>query len=115
MVLPASLASTGQIARLRNFLPPPSVLPPAPFMKTKIPLVVVLLFSLLTVGCATRNTASGGKETSVLGGAVTVSTESFQPVKPATVNADTSKFVGKNGPSGKKVSLLWGVITLHDY
>ena len=33
----------------------------------------------------------------------------------ATINADTSKLVGKNGPSGKKVSLLWGLLTLHDY
>jgi len=84
-------------------------------MKTKLPLVAALLLSLLTVGCATRTTASGGKETTVLAGAVTVTSDSFQPVSPATVDADTSKIVGKNGPSGKKVSLLWGVITLHDY
>jgi hypothetical protein len=51
----------------------------------------------------------------VLAGAVTYSSDSFQPVKPATVNADTSAIVGKNGPSGKKVTLLWGLITLHDY
>lgn len=70
---------------------------------------------LLTAGCATRNTLSGGKETSVLGGAVSVTSESFQPVNPATVNTDTSKIAGKNGPSGKKVSLFWGLITLHDY
>ena len=73
--------------------------------------LVVVLFS----GCATRNTSSGGRETSVLGGAVTVASESFQPTNPATLNADTSKLVGKNGPSGKKVSLLWGLVTLHDY
>jgi hypothetical protein len=66
-------------------------------------------------GCATRNTSSGGKETTVLGGAVTVASDSFQPTNPATLDADTSKLVGKNGPSGKKVSLLWGLITLHDY
>lgn len=83
-------------------------------MKSKLPLLAVLL-SLLAAGCATRNTASGGKETSLLAGAVTVSSDSFQPVNPATVNTDTSKIVGKNGPSGKKVSLLWGLLTLHDY
>jgi hypothetical protein len=66
-------------------------------------------------GCATRNTSSGGKETNVLGGAMVVSKDSFQPVTPATLDADTSKIVGKNGPSGNKVSLLWGLITLKDY
>jgi predicted small secreted protein len=83
-------------------------------MKSKLPLLVVLL-SLLVAGCATRNTASGGQETTLLAGAVTVSSESFQPVNPATVNADTTKIVGKNAPSGKKVSLFWGLLTLHDY
>jgi predicted small secreted protein len=84
-------------------------------MKSKLPLVAILLPALLVSGCATRNTASGGKETNLLGGAVTYSSDSFQPVSPATVNADTSQIVGKNGPSGKKVTLLWGLITLHDY
>jgi predicted small secreted protein len=84
-------------------------------MNSKLPLVAVLLTALLTSGCATRNTASGGKETSLLAGAVTYSSDSFQPVTPATVNTDTSTIVGKNGPSGKKVTLLWGLITLHDY
>jgi outer membrane lipoprotein SlyB len=84
-------------------------------MKPKLPLVAALLTALLASGCATRNTASGGKETSLLAGAVTYSSDSFQPVTPATVNADTTAIVGKNGPSGKKVTLLWGLITLHDY
>jgi len=84
-------------------------------MKSKLPLVAILLPALLASGCATRNTASGGKETNLLGGAVTYSSDSFQPVSPATVNADTSQIVGKNGPSGKKVTLLWGLSTLHDY
>jgi len=84
-------------------------------MNTKLPLVAALAALLLTTGCATRNTSSGGKETCLLGGAVTVTSDSFQPVNPATINTDTSKIVGKNGSSGRKVSLLWGTITLHDY
>ena len=76
--------------------------------------VVVGLLAFAS-GCATRNTMSGGKETTVLGGAVTVATESFQPTPPATLDADTSRIVGKTGPSGKKVSLFWGLLTLHDY
>ncbi len=80
-------------------------------------LLLAAFLSLLVVasGCATRKTISGGKETTVLGGAVTVATDSFQPTNPATIDADTSKIIGRNGPSGKKVSILWGLVTLHDY
>ncbi|MEY4939057.1 MAG: hypothetical protein RIQ93_792 [Verrucomicrobiota bacterium] len=66
-------------------------------------------------GCATRNTASGGRETNILGGAVAVSTQSFQPPTPATLDVDTSKILGNGDPSGRKVSLFWGLITLRDY
>ncbi len=87
-------------------------------MKTKLPRVAPLVLTavvLLASGCASRNTSRGGKETTLLGGAMTVSTDSFQPTGAATIDADTSKLIGKNGPSGKKVSILWGLITLHDY
>ena len=80
-----------------------------------LPVFAGLGLLLLASGCATRNTMSGGRETSVLAGAVTVATESFQPTPPATLDADTSKIVGRKGPSGKKVSILWGLVTLHDY
>ncbi len=84
-------------------------------MKTKLSLVAALALLVFASGCATRNTSTGGKETTVLGGAVTVATDSFQPTTPATLDVDTTKIVGKNGPSGKKVSLFWGLVTLHDY
>ena len=64
---------------------------------------------------ATKTTATGGRETNLLGGAVTVASDSFQPTTPATIDADTSKIVGRGNPSGSKVTLLWGLITLHDY
>jgi len=67
-------------------------------------------------GCATHVTGSGGRETTVLGGAVSVSSDSFQPPTPnAAVDVDTSKLVGKGDPSGRKISILWGLINLHDY
>lgn len=78
-------------------------------------LLATLLGSVAASGCATRNTISGGKETTVLGGAVTVATDSFQPTPATTIDADTSKIVGRSGPSGKKVSLFWGLLTLRDY
>jgi hypothetical protein len=75
------------------------------------PFALTIFFS----GCATHTTSSGGRETNVLGGVVTVATNSFQPPTPATVDVDTSKIVGRGDPSGNKVTLLWGLITLHDY
>jgi hypothetical protein len=78
-------------------------------------LVLIALFSALFAGCATRNTSSGGRESSLLGGAVTVATDSFQPVNPATINVDTSKLAGSGGPSGKKVTVLWGLFTFHGH
>jgi hypothetical protein len=84
-------------------------------MKTKPVSATLLALLLVTSGCATRNTSSGGRETSVLGGAVTVATDSFQPTSPATIDTDVSKLAGKNGPSGKKVSLFWGLLTFRDY
>jgi len=60
-------------------------------------------------------TSSGGRETTLLAGAVTVSTNSFQPPTPNTVDVDTSKIISAGNPTGKKVTLFWGLITLHDY
>lgn len=85
-------------------------------MKSKLLLLAALTSAVLfTSGCATRTTASGGRETTLLGGAVTVATNSFEPVAPATVNADTSKIMSGGNPTGKKTTLFWGLITLHDY
>lgn len=81
-----------------------------------IPAVLLaFLLSLSATGCASKTTASGGRETTVLGGAVTVASNSFQPPTPATIDTDTSKIAGKDGPSGRKVSLLWGLLTFNDY
>lgn len=86
-------------------------------MKTKFLLAAVLsLIAIFATGCATRVTASGGRETNILGGAITVATDSYQPPTPAAaVDADTSKLVSTGNPTGKKTSILWGLITLHDY
>jgi hypothetical protein len=70
---------------------------------------------LLAGGCATRTTASGGRQTTVLGGAMTVESNSFQPSTPTTADVDTSKLASTGNPSGRKTTLLWGLITLHDY
>jgi hypothetical protein len=87
----------------------------APRLSNGLMLAVALSLLVAASGCATRSTISGGKETTVLGGAVIVATDSFQPTPATTIDADTSKIVGRSGPSGKKVSLFWGLLTLHDY
>jgi hypothetical protein len=80
------------------------------------PLPLAALATLLFLsGCATRTTSGGGRETSLLAGAVTVTTKSFQPATPNTVDVDTSKIVSGGNPSGGKVTLLWGLITFQDY
>jgi len=84
-------------------------------MKSKIIVSAGLVSLLFASGCATRTTASGGRETTVLGGAVTVATNSFEPTNAATIDADTSKLASAGNPTGKKTTLLWGLITLHDY
>ena len=84
-------------------------------MKPKLLLSAALASLLLASGCATRNTASGGRETTVLGGAITVATNSFEPTNAATLDADTSKLASTGNPTGKKTTLFWGLITLHDY
>ena len=84
-------------------------------MKSKLLLSSALVAAIIFSGCATHATSSGGRETTVLAGALTVATDSFQPTTPATVDADTSKIMSKGDPSGKKITLFWGLITLHDY
>ena len=95
----------------------PNVVPLAPMsIIPRLPIFVLSCASLLTSSCASRITGSGGQETHMLGGVVTVTTNSFQPITPAAaMDVDTSKLVGRNGPSGNKVSILWGLINLHDY
>lgn len=77
--------------------------------------VGALSLLLLASGCATRTTASGGRQTTLLGGAMTVETNSFEPTTPITVDTDTSKLASTGNPTGKKTTLFWGLITLHDY
>ena len=84
-------------------------------MKSKLLLSAALAALLFASGCATRTTASGGRETNILGGALTVSTNSFEPTNSATLDVDTSKLVSTGDPSGKTTTLFWGLITLHDY
>lgn len=84
-------------------------------MKLRALLLSVFALSVLS-GCASRNLASGGKETTILGGVVTVTKNSFeQPGPNAVGEVDTTKFKPSGQPSGTKTSLLWGLMTFRDY
>jgi outer membrane lipoprotein SlyB len=84
-------------------------------MKSKLSVAVALILALCVSGCASRTTSSGGKETSLLAGVMTISEKSFQPITPATIDTDVSMMAGKGAPSGNKVTLFWGLMTFHDY
>ena len=85
-------------------------------MKTKRLLsATALVVLLIASGCATRTTASGGRQTTILGGAMTVETNSFEPTTPITVDTDSSKLASTGNPTGKKTTLFWGLLTFHDY
>jgi hypothetical protein len=100
---------------LRNRTVAASVLSPSRPMKTKLLLSAALATTLFASGCATRVNSSGGRETTLLLGAITTETKSFQPPPATTVDVDTSKIISGGNPSGGKVTLLWGLITLRDY
>jgi hypothetical protein len=80
-----------------------------------LPLLCLLsLFALLS-GCASRTTAGGGRETSMLGGVMVVTAKSYVPPEPTTFAVDTTKLHPIGDPSGTKTTLFWGLITLADY
>lgn len=83
--------------------------------KTPALLSVLVATLLLSTGCATRTAAGGAKEVTVLGGLVTTTAKSFQPVNPTTTDVDTTKLIGRGNPTGRQTSILWGLITLTDY
>ena len=83
-------------ARIRNSLAP----------------LVLLAFA---TGCSTQPSIGGGSKNTLLAGVATVSTKSYQPIRATTIDVDTTKIVGNGSPSGTNISLLWGLITLHDY
>lgn len=83
-------------------------------MKSLKPAATLALLTFVP-GCATQPSVGGGSRTTLLAGALTVETKSYQPASPTTVDLDTTKVAGRSTGTGGKVSLLWGLVTLHDY
>lgn len=79
---------------------------PPPKRSSPLALTLALLATISLSGCATHQTASGGRETSLLGGAVTVASDANPAATPETSEAS------RPAASEKKTSLLWGLIKL---
>lgn len=68
----------------------------------------------LASGCAIHPTVSGGDKTILLAGAIDVTTKPYAPVPATSLDVDTTTLLGYGVPSEAKVSLLWGLISIHD-
>lgn len=82
-------------------------------MKRLIPCLIALVVACAVTGCATQKTKTG-RDTNLLGGLARVDSGAYQAASPTTVGMDVSDAVGRNNPSGTKVSLLWGLFTFTD-
>ena len=84
-------------------------------MKNKILLALAVTASaLFLAGCATQQTRSG-KATSVAQGLAYVNTASYLPPAATGIDNYGLKYDVNGTPSGKQVSVLWGLFTYTDY
>lgn len=82
--------------------------------KSLLTLAICAVAASLFAGCSTQKTRSG-RNNSFLGGLVTYDTGSYAPVRNTTLEADATEFLGRVNPSGDRLTLLWGTLTVHDY
>ncbi|MEM8868683.1 MAG: hypothetical protein AAGC73_10510 [Verrucomicrobiota bacterium] len=81
---------------------------------------LLLLASMLTsalffTGCMDKERAELAPAESNFLGIVASEEESYQHTGPDTVAIHTDELVARKNYSGKKVELLWGLITIKDY
>ena len=84
-------------------------------MRSKLiaPLFLALA-ALAFTGCDSGRAQLAKADTNVLG-IVTYSAEDYSPTGPDTIAISTDELYGRDNFSGKKVTLLWGLVTLKDY
>lgn len=70
--------------------------------------------SLVFTGCDGGTSQMGPKETNVLGIAK-VQDENYSPTGPGTFAVSTDELYSRQNFEGKKVSILWGLVTIKDY
>lgn len=83
-------------------------------MKTKLTTVIILaLFVALFTGCTTTQSRYGKKEANVLG-IIKVEKGSYSKTGPLTIGLNLSEIMPRANPSGDRVKLLAGLITIED-
>jgi hypothetical protein len=76
----------------------------------------IVFGALFLAGCATTEDASGGAEPDFnLLGIIKVENESYEPTKPTDIRVSEGEVVPNENPTGRKVELLWGLVSFTDY
>lgn len=83
-------------------------------MFKSIVLASLALSALAFTGCDKGRAQMGNEETNILG-IVKVEENSYAPSKPTTFEVSSDELYAREDFSGKKTTLLWGLITLKDY
>ena len=85
-----------------------------PAMKRKLSAAIILaLFAALFVGCATTQSRYGKKGANVLN-IINVEKGSYSKTGPLTIGLNLSEIMPRETPSGDRVRLLAGLITIED-
>ncbi|MDR1789003.1 MAG: hypothetical protein LBR12_01360 [Opitutaceae bacterium] len=87
-------------------------------MKNKLQPVFVTALAASAVflaGCATQTVRGGGKAVSVADGLYYSKDAAFVPPQLNTIDNYGAPYAVNATPSGKRVSLLWGLFTYTDY
>ena len=85
-----------------------------PAMKRKLSAVILLaLFAALFAGCTTTQSRYGKKGANVLN-IINVEKGSYSKTGPLTIGLNLSEIMPRENPSGDRVRLLAGLITIED-
>lgn len=83
-------------------------------MKTKLSALILLaLLALVFSGCSSTRTLYGKREMNLLK-IVEVERGSYGKTGPLTIGVKTSELVPRASPSGDRIKLLAGLITIED-
>ncbi|HAV13337.1 MAG TPA: hypothetical protein DCX06_07605 [Opitutae bacterium] len=84
-------------------------------MLTKFLAPLLLAATALVFTACDGGRAQMEKKEANLLGVASYQDENYSPTGPATIAVHTDELYDRDNPSGKKVTLLWGLITLKDY
>jgi hypothetical protein len=83
-------------------------------MKTKLSAVILIaFFAALFSGCSSTRTSYGKREMN-MAGIIKVERGSYSKAGPLTIRVKASDFIPRASPTGDRVRLLAGLITIED-